>query len=288
MQPADARRAWHLLEAVNAVTYFADESRRAAAEGGLEGFWMGYFAFRAVPMGEVPPGVVIATFFNFHPARVQRAIPDAWRLGSAADLLERRERSAAAALRRLAPDVDAVAEEVDPLLAQVIAGGDPSGRPLFAANRDLGPHPDPVSQLWRSCTTIREHRGDGHVACLTAEGIDGCQAHVLFSAGEGFDPQLYLTSRGWSEDDWEQATRRLRRRGLLAEGGLSDAGLQLRERIERRTDELAIEPFHALDNPTLERLLDRLRPVATAVADSGEVMFPNPMGLPRPAGENAS
>jgi len=39
-------------------TYFAPESRAAADACGLRGFWMGYFAFRAAPLGAVGPDVV--------------------------------------------------------------------------------------------------------------------------------------------------------------------------------------------------------------------------------------
>ena len=82
VEPTTPRRAWLALEAVHAVTYFAPESRAALADLGLRGFWMGYFAGRAAPLGPVGPGVVEATFFNFHPAMVRRAIPDAWTFAS--------------------------------------------------------------------------------------------------------------------------------------------------------------------------------------------------------------
>ena len=75
--PALARELWHRLEVVNAVTYFSPECRDAATRLGLRGFWMGTRG-RAAPMGSVGAGVVEATFFNFHPERVRRAIPDAW------------------------------------------------------------------------------------------------------------------------------------------------------------------------------------------------------------------
>ena len=48
-----ARDAWLRIESINAVTYFAPESRDAAKSAGLRGFWMGYFAFRAAPLGAV-------------------------------------------------------------------------------------------------------------------------------------------------------------------------------------------------------------------------------------------
>lgn len=39
-----ARRAWHELEHVHAVTYFAPEARDAARAIGIRRFWPGYFA----------------------------------------------------------------------------------------------------------------------------------------------------------------------------------------------------------------------------------------------------
>src|ERR671933_567037 len=60
--PATARRLWALGEPVHALTYFADESRAAGEAAGLTGFWAGYFAFRAAPLGPVGPEVVTATF----------------------------------------------------------------------------------------------------------------------------------------------------------------------------------------------------------------------------------
>ena len=78
MDPRLSRVIWHQLECINAVTYFSPECREAPVGLGLRGFWMGYFACRAAPLGPVGAPVVEATFFNFHPARVHRAIPDAW------------------------------------------------------------------------------------------------------------------------------------------------------------------------------------------------------------------
>ena len=70
--PATARRLWALGEPFHALTYFADESRAAGEAAGLTGFWAGYFAFRAAPLGPVGPEVVTASFYNFAPAFVAR------------------------------------------------------------------------------------------------------------------------------------------------------------------------------------------------------------------------
>jgi hypothetical protein len=281
VQAAYARRVWQLLETLHAVTYFADECRQANVDVGLKGFWMGYFAARAAPMGEVAPGVVSATFFNFHDDMIGRALPDAWQLASADAVLDARHASAAVALRRIVPDIDAVADAVLTMLWRVLDAAEPGGRPLFAANRDLEDPEDPVAELWQATTTLREHRGDGHVACLTAEGVGGCEAHVLFSATEGTPPELLQQSRGWSPEEWAESERFLRQAGLLDnEGEATDHAYVLRERIERRTDELAVVPYSALTDDQRDRLVEVLMPAATAIAESGLLPYPNPIGLP--------
>jgi hypothetical protein len=281
MDAAYARRAWQLLETIHAVTYFADECRAAPTALGLRGFWMGYFAGRAAPMGEVSAGVVTATFFNFHEDRVNRAIPDAWALASADDVLDARERAAADALRRLAPDVDQVADQVLTLLWRVLDAAEPGGRPLFTANRELDDSDDPVAELWQAATTLREHRGDGHVAVLTSEGVGGCEAHVLFAATEGTPAQLLQDSRGWSPEEWDEASRFLRSAGLVdVAGEATERGHRLRELVERRTDELAVVPFSALSDDQRDRLIAELMLVAGPIVESGVIPYPNPIGLP--------
>ena len=157
------------------------------------------------------------------------------------------------------------------------------GRPLFASNRDVAEPGDPVAALWQVATTLREHRGDGHVALLAGADLVGCEAHVLFAACEGVPAELYLQSRGWSEQDWTGAVDLLTDRGLLGGDGQSTpAGRSLRDGIERRTDELAAVPLGSIA-AQVERLLQELDPPVERIAASGEISFPNPMGLPRPA-----
>lgn len=283
-----ARRLWHAIEPVNAVTYFSPECLEASTALGLQGFWMGYFGCRAAPLGPAGPAIVEATFFNFHPDRVRRAIPDAWERASPEQLLQSRATAAAAALRRLLPDGAAehlAASTVDPL-RRAMECASAAGRPLFGANREVAVPADPVAALWQATTTAREHRGDGHVALLTAAGLGGCEAHALAtSVGHpgSADPDLYQRSRGWSPDDWSDATDRLRSRGLVDRSGRATAaGRDLHGEIEHRTDQLADEPFSQLPEPTVDILLEHLEQAAPAVAT--DLRFPNPMGLPGPDG----
>lgn len=150
---------WKAIEPLHAVTYFSEECRTANKEVGLKGYWMGYFGSRGAPLGAVSAGTIEATFFGFHPARVRRAIPDAWGFASPERILAVRGAAAARALRRAFPGIEDVAAETAPQLHEVVMAADGAGRALFAANRDLPVPDDPVEALWQAATALREHRG---------------------------------------------------------------------------------------------------------------------------------
>ncbi|MFE3103959.1 SCO6745 family protein [Nocardia tengchongensis] len=276
MDNAFARDLWRVLEPLHAITYFAADCRAANKAVGLRGYWMGYFAARSAPFGAVGPSVVEATFYGFHPAMVRRAIPDAWTYATPEAVIATRTIAAAAVLRTIVPDIATVAARTVPHLQRAIEAAPAAGRALFAANRDLPTPGDAVHALWQAVTALREHRGDGHVACLLSEGIDGCEAHVLFSADNGFPVQIMRDNRGWTENDWQAAHERLTARGLLGADGITAAGRALREHIEARTDALAMTAYR--DVPGMVETLAVLTPAARAVARSGEVPYPNPMG----------
>ena len=275
-----ARAWWQCIEPVHALTYFAPECDDGLRATGLRGFWMGYFAGRAAPLGAVGPDVVTATFFNFHPSKVRRSIPDAWTFVPPPPVLQARRAGAASALRRILPSADRAAEALVPLLRRVVDVADGSGRALFNANRELGRPDDPVEDLWQACTCLREHRGDGHLAALTSAGLDGCEALVLFSISEGLPASMFHAARGWSADEWESARARLEDRGLVFAEDLSPAGLDLRRSIEQSTDDLASLPFAALSDEECPVVFRRLQQMATGVIDAGDIRFPNPIGLP--------
>jgi hypothetical protein len=152
---------------------------------------------------------------------------------------------------------------------------------LFAANRALGLPDDPVAALWQVCTTLREHRGDGHVAALTAAGLDGIEAHVLIALERGSDPEDLQVTRGWTAGDWIDAVERCRSRGLVDHAGtLSALGRALREDVEATTDRLAMAAWEDRSEADLDRLVATLTPAAEAVSHSGVIRYPNPIGLP--------
>jgi hypothetical protein len=275
------RQLWQLFEPVHAITYFSPESRAAADALGMRGFWMGYFAQRAAPLGQVGPAVVTACFHGFHPARVARALPEAWTYTTPSAALDARLAGVDATLRRLLPDVGTPAvAEAAALAGRAAAAADTQGRVLAAANQTL-PLPDaPHLALWQACTTLREHRGDGHVAALVAHGLDPVRAHLLKAGAGEADGDVLRDGRRWPEEDWRDGAARLHAAGLTDDrGALTAAGRALHERVESATDSAAERPWQVLGERDTARLAELLTPLAAAVLDSGAMPVPNPVGL---------
>lgn len=284
MAGGTARGMWERYEPVHDLVYFAPEARQAADRLGMRGFWMGYFALRAAPLGAVSPAVVSSCFYVFHPARVARALPDAWGHAAPADVLAARSEAMDAAMTRVfgpkAVESDELAEAAD-LAWEAAAAADTPGRILAAANQALERPERPTVRLWQALTTLREHRGDGHVAVLVSLGIGPVEAMVLKAAAGESDGPFLRETRRWEPEDWAAAEDVLRERGLLAEdGSLTRAGVAERALVETRTDEAAERPWAALGARRTARLAELLDPLARAVGDSGMLPAGNPVGLP--------
>jgi hypothetical protein len=283
--PGTARRLWALAEPFHALTYFAEESRAAAAEAGLHGFWQGYFALRAAPLGAVGPDVVTATFYNFAPSFVARRVPEIWDVVTPAAALEVRLAGIDSAVGRVLGEewsTSVEAAEAADLASQAARAVEPAGRPLAAANAGL-PTPDaPHLVLWQAVTTLREHRGDGHNAALLQREVDGAAAHVLADAAGRSTREWLMRARGWSDEDWSAAAGRLIDRGWLDGAELTAEGLAMVTAIEADTDRLALGPWRALGDVGCDRLAELLAPVRRAVIAAGDWPEHNPIGVPDP------
>jgi hypothetical protein len=293
-----ARRMWTLFEAVHVMTYFGPQAAAAFEAAGLHGFWRGYFAGRAAPLGAAGSPVVIATFFSFQPAFVRRAVPAVWDLITPAGALRAREAGAVAALRaRLgladgqAPP-DSLGRAADLLLAAT-QDLDIAGRPLGGPSAALAPPAEPLARLWHAATVLREHRGDGHVAALVAAGVGGCEALVLRSAADeaaaleragaaGVGRARMQAVRGWTDEEWDAAAAGLAARGWLDGGGaVTAAGQAAHRAVEAATDVAAARPWALLGPARTAELAGLLAPVARACAAA--LPYPNPVGVPEPA-----
>jgi len=261
-----ARAMWTMFEPVHGVTYFSPEALTAFTDAGLRGFWRGYFAGRAAPLGPIGPAVVTASFFNFAPSFVGRAIPGVWDLITPGDAIAVREAGATAALRRLLAGQEAGAASAAKLLWQAVERLDFAGRPLSAANVELPVAGDPLTSLWQATTVLREHRGDGHFAALAAADIDGCEAVVLRCAKD-LPRDVMQPVRGWTDEQWQAAAARLAERGWIDDkAALTEAGRAAHDAVEAATDQAAARAWSRMKPADLAEVVDTLWPLATACA----------------------
>ena len=260
-----ARRAWSGLEALHVVGYFAEETREEYVALGLHPR-LSYFPARAAAMGAVGPAVTEATFYVFAPWLHAAALPAAWETTTPERLVQARRDGTARALQRVvgSPDVSealAVARRVTEALTA-------PGRPLYAAHAGLDWPDDDLLALWHAATLVREHRGDGHVAVLTASAVGPVEATVLDGLWSGRSRFLRST-RGWSDDELAAATGSLVGRGWVEGDTLTDAGRTAREHLEQRTDAAGRAGWEHVGLADTERLADLLAPVREAVVGSG-------------------
>ncbi len=254
------------------MIYFVPEAAERYATLGLTGS-MGYFASRAAAMGAVSAGVVVATFYNFNPVLVASAIPAAWGLASPASIVEARLAAVDAALRRLVPDAVDSPEVVRAAAlarrAAEVCGEHPEGRPLYAAHAALEWPTEDHLVLWQAQSLLREYRGDGHIAALVLEGLSGLQALVVHAASGDVPADVLRLTRGWSEEEWSDATEGLRESGWLAPGpelALSERGARRRQEVEDHTDRLAVLPYQVLGDKSCEELRALVRPWSRALS----------------------
>ncbi|KAF4406324.1 SCO6745 family protein [Streptomyces lycii] len=255
------RRCHNAVNPLHSALYFSPEFTRDFAEAGLDGFAPAYFAARSAPMGAVGPGTVTATFYVFKHELIARHVPGVWEKASPRDVLGIRLRAVDRMLRRLLGDAAVESPEMAEAAALAQRAAEACGRhsrPLYASQADLPVPGEPHLAFWHAATLLREHRGDGHVSVLADAELDPLEALVSHSAsGKGMTPKWMLQTRGWTEDEWHAAQDRLRARGLLdADGELTEAGTELRKRLETETDRLDRAPYEHLGAAGVQRLTE--------------------------------
>lgn len=270
MDALTARKTWRTLEPIHGAIYFAAEARDEYRSIGLDDRMVGYFASRSAPMGAVSAEVVIATFFNFDTDLVRRSMHGVWAKLAPEEILAARLRGADRMIRTHAGafvETAEIAEAADlARTAALAACARPEGRALFAGHVSL-PWPDePHLVLWHAQTLLREFRGDGHIAALTVEGLDGCEALVTHAAAGDVSADILRATRQRTGDDWLAAEERLRERGWIdPDLAFTDLGRERRDWIESRTDELAAAPYDAIGVEGCDRLRELGRPISKAM-----------------------
>lgn len=264
-----ARKCWRTLEPYHGFVYFAPEAAEEYAALGVQGR-TGYFLSRSAAMGRVAAATVIATFYNFHPGLVTKAmdgVPDGL---DVADVVAARYRAVDRVLRdrlgdaigsaELGRAADLAGQAADGLLDRCV------GRPLGAAHAALPVPDEDHLRLWWAITALREHRGDGHLAALVDAELSGLEALIVHAASGDVPADVLKATRAWSDDEWAAGVDGLVQRGLLEpDGSFTPAGTELRRSIEDRTDRLAAPPWAQLDEDEAAELRDLVRPWSKAV-----------------------
>ncbi|MFD7004200.1 hypothetical protein ACFWA5_50350 [Streptomyces mirabilis] len=269
---AFVRKTWSTLEPYHGAVYFSPEAAGLYAEFGVDAR-TGYFASRSAALGAAPADLVIATFYNFNPQVVRRAIPAAWEAATPQQFAAARLTGIDTTLRRiLGEDVSspalARAAELARSAAEVTVRN-PQGRPLFAAHAALPWPSAPHLVLWHAQTLLREFRGDGHVGALLTAGLSGIEALVTHAAAGDIGAGVLRDSRAWTPEQWEQAVQSLRQRGWLDGGpdlALTEDGARRRAAIEHTTDSLAALPYTTLGPAACAELRTLVRPFSLKVA----------------------
>ena len=270
MDPLIARKTWRTLEPIHGAIYFAAEARQEYRAIGVGDRMTGYFASRSAPMGAVSAEIVIATFFNFDPDLVRRSMDGVWGRVTPTEMLAARLRGADRMIRALAGawvDGSEIVEAAELAREAALAACKrPEGRALFAGHASLAWPDQPHLVLWHAQSLLREFRGDGHIAALTVEGLDGCEALVTHAAAGDVSVDILRATRQRTGDDWLAAEERLRERGWLdPDLALTVLGRERRDWIEARTDELAAAPYDAIGVDGCARLRELCRPISTAM-----------------------
>lgn len=227
-----------------------------------------YFTSRGSVLGQVPGELVAAAFGVFNPQVVVPAVTLGWTLTDAATIGAARTDGAVGQLRRVlgsSPDGVARASE---LLARAVEPLRPEGRALYSGLLALGVPDEPLAAVWRRGDLLREFRGDSHIAAWVSAGLDATEIGLLTELYWGLPMRTYIRTRAWTDDQLDAAEERLVARGLVADGALTDAGRELREDVEVRTDAQVQPAIDAL-GADLDELLAILRPWGAAVRAAG-------------------
>lgn len=267
---APERRLAAALEPVVGQVYFApecheryvalgfDPSTRRAGEVQLPD-GPAYFASRGSLLGQVPGEVIAAAFGVFSPAIVVPSVELAWQRTDADTIRRARADGAVAQLRRLLGDRPDGVERVHELLSRATADLPLAGRPLAAGISALPVPDDPLAAVWHLGDLLREFRGDSHNAAWVAAGHTGTEIGLLSESYWGLPLRSYSRTRGWTDEEFDVATARLRESGWIDDHGLTDLGRSHREGMEHQTDHQMAPVMTALGND-LGELCDLLEP----------------------------
>lgn len=274
-----ARRLAAIAEPVIGQVYFSPESHRAyeslgfaPSPGEARGVALpdgpAYFTSRGSALGQVSGELVASAFAVFNPAVVIPCVDFGWTVTDAPTIAAARTAGAVGQLRRILGDAPPDLARATELLARAAAPLRVEGRPLYAGTLALGWPDEPWGDLFHAGDLLRECRGDCHTAAWITAGFDATEIGLLSELFLGLPLRTYVRSRAWSNDELDAAEERLIARGLVADGGFTEAGRLAREAVERATDAQMRPAIEALGDD-VDELIAILGPWGAAIRAAG-------------------
>ncbi len=284
-----ARTMWSTSEPFVATGLICVEGLTAATELGIPK-GAAFFAVRGAPMGAANTAIFAAAFHGFALERLQDGLTAAWAATTPQAVIEATHQAIPKMALRVFGDsqnIDSI-DRVGSLLAQLVANLDVSGRPLAAGNKAVTSPSEPWAKLWRAWNTLREYRGDAHIATLVASNLTVDEAQVL-SATWGsakYDVELLRKTRGLDDPRWAAAQSQLMNRDLLnSDGSITDAGTALRDDIELRTDAACMNAWNQLSDSALEDVRSVTYALSAHIIDAELFPVRSAVGAPWPPSE---
>ncbi len=278
MTTSPARAIGSAIEAFTGQVYFSPECHAryhalgfAPSSAEVKGVAMpdgpAYFCSRGSLMGQVPADLIAAAFAVFNPDAVAGAVNHGWSITDATTICAERTAGAVEQLERiLGPSPDGI-DRARELVELAAIGLRPEGRPLYAGTRSQPRPPSALGATWWLADQLREYRGDVHTAAWITAGVDATEMGLLTELYWGLPMRSYSRSRAWTDDQFEAAEARLIGRGLVADGGLTDAGRAFREDIEVATDR-GCQPIVDGFGEQLQEFLDLMNGWSSMIRDA--------------------
>lgn len=222
-----------------------------------------YIASRAGALGDAGNDVVTAAFYSIHAGFVAFALDECRKATTFEEAARARDAAVVDGLREYAPEI---CDDLAAMAAPLWAAADAlpiSGHTVYAAHLHRRRPDEALLSAWLAVNCIREWRGDTHWAIQIAEGIGPIEAGVLDGAWRAYRDDWLAKSRGADDAALSDAYVSLERRGLAADGAVTERGIVYRQSLEDRLDDLAALAWQHLGVDQTRRFID----VVSGVSD---------------------
>ena len=230
-----------------------------------------YIATRGATLGDAGNDVVTAAFYSIHPDFVAFGLDQCRTHTTFEAAAAARDAAVVAGLREYVPEI---CDELASMAPQLWSAADAlplAGRALFASTRAWSRPDDALLSAWLAVNCIREWRGDTHWAIQIAEDISGTAAGILDGAWRNYDGDWLARSRGADDAALAVGFAELEARGLASDGVVTDAGIEYRQGLEDRLDDLCSAAWRHLGEDTTRRFVELIEPVGGRLVERIDV-----------------